>query len=241
MQQRNGMDKLKQKIKQYGNNITVLEEEIDIKLQMQYFKESKAVKQTLDQSKVLKEKDKLFDDGLSLEEKRLLLSRLASVNQVEAFRTLEAYRKQPDKSLMEWSVLAYQESKMLLQSTLLDEPPLFISTGLGGKGTKLRYFIVFKSLANKFFTDAQQQIISGELEYAFKHSNAELEDLRFFSYFATITGLIPLEVGLKTFFAEIVQHCNELGHFVDPSLIITNARKLSFTEIEKAIDHQNRK
>lgn len=241
MQQTIGMDKLKQKVKQYGDNITVLEEEIDIKLQMQYFKESKAVKRTLDQSKVLEEKDKLFDDGLSLEEKRMLLSKLASINQVEAFRTLEAYRKQPDKSLMEWSVLAYQESKMLLQSTLLDEPPLFISTGLGGKGTKLRYFVVFKVLTNKFFTDAQQQIITSELEYAFKHSNAELEDLRFFSYFATVTGLIPLEVGLKTFFSEIVKHCNELGNFVDPSLIITNARKLSFTEIEKAIDHQNRK
>lgn len=227
------------KIKHYGDNVAVLEEEIDLNVQMQYFKESKVVKRELDVSNVLNQKDKLFDDGMSMQDKRLLLSQLASVNQVEAFRTIEAYMKRPDKSLMEWSVLAYQESKMLLQSALLDKPPLFISTGLGGKGTMLRYFIVVKKRESGVFSELQQQIITNELQYRFNDARAEMEELNFYDYFVTVTGLIPLEVGLKSFLSIFVKNCNALGNFIDPSLIITNAKRLSVAEIERAIEGEN--
>ncbi|MBS2100045.1 hypothetical protein [Carboxylicivirga linearis] len=235
------MESYKEKIKQYGNNIMVLEEEIDLKLQTEYLKESAVVKKEIDQTQVLKDKNKLFDDGMSLNEKRKLLTKLASINEVEAFRTLEAYRNKPDKSLMEWSVLAYQESKMLLQSTLMDKPPLFISTGLGGKGMKLRYFVVIKAQAKKYFTDFQQQIIIQELDYAFNKNKAELEDLRFFGYFATITALVPLETGLKKLFADIIKSCNEMGDFVDTGMLITNSAKPTLNQIKKAIDSSNKK
>ena len=235
------MESYKDKIKQYGNNILVLEEEIDLKLQMEYLKESAVAKKEINQDQVLKEKNKLFDDGMSLNEKRKLLTKLATINEVEAFRTLEAYRNKPDKSLMEWSVLAYQESKMLLQSTLMDKPPLFISTGLGGKGMKLRYFVVLKAQAKKYFTDFQQQIIIQELDYAFNKNKAELEDLRFFGYFATITALVPLEIGLKKFFADIVKSCNEMGDFVDARMLITNSGKPTLNQIKKAIDSSDKK
>ncbi|MCU4166604.1 hypothetical protein [Carboxylicivirga caseinilyticus] len=230
------MKTYKEKIKQYGDNISVLEEEIDLKLQMEYLKESANVKKVLDAVQVLKDKNKLFDDGMSLSDKRILLSKLASVNEVEAFRTLELYKQKPDKSLMEWSVLAYQESKMLLESSLLDKPPLFISTGLGGKGTKLRYFIVIKSIKGKYFSDFQTQVILKEIEYSFKKEEAELEDIRFFGYFATLTVLIPLSVGLKTLLADVVQTCNEMGGFVDKRMLITNSRKLTLNQIKKAIE-----
>lgn len=234
------MDKLewRERIKKYGDNISVLEEEIDLKLQMQYFEASKAVKLTLDKANVLRERHMLFADGISLEQKKLLLSKLASVNEVEAFRTLEAYSRHPDALLMEWSILAYQESKMLLQSSLLDKSPLYISTGLGGKGTKLRYFVVVKTLDSKCFTELQRQIVTNELKYAFNDSNAELEDISFYSNFVTITGLVPLKIGLKTLFSTFIRNSNELGNFVDPSIIITNTRKLSVTEIEQAIEMQ---
>nr|WP_321451893.1 hypothetical protein [uncultured Carboxylicivirga sp.] len=235
------MERFSDKIKQYGNNVVILEEEIDLRLQIEYLKESAVVKKTIDIEKVLKDKNRLFDDGMSLNEKRLLLSKLASINNVEAYRTLEAYRQKPDKSLMEWSVLAYQESKMLMQSSLLDKPPLFISTGLGGKGTKLRYFIVIKARTKKYFSDFQQQVVAKEIYHAFKSKEAELEDLRFFGYFATLTALVPLEVGLKQFLGRIIKNCNEMGNFVDGRMMITNSRKLTLNQIKKAIDNSENK
>lgn len=239
MQQGRSLEKLEERLKAYGDNVTILEEEINLELQMQYFKESKAVKRDLDVSKVLINKDKLYDDDISFEEKRRLLSCLASVKEVEAFRTLEAYLKNPDKTLSEWSILAYQESKMLLQSSLVDQPPLFISTGLGGKGTKLRYFAVVRSKKCNSLTDLQQGIIKKELEYAFKNAEAELEDLAFHGHFAILTCLVPLKVGLKGLFSDIIHKCNELGGFLDTSLMISNSRKLKVTEVEDAIQNNS--
>ncbi len=240
MQNGNEFDKLREKIKEYSGNIAVLEEEIDLKLQMQYFKESKVVKQHLNQLQVMEDKDLLFENSFSVESKRLLLSQLASVNEVEAFRTLELYSKKPDASLIEWSILAFQESKMLLQSGFLDEPPLFISTGLGGKGMKLRYFIVVKAKEGQCFSEVQEQIITSEFEYAFGKDKAEIEELKFYGYIATVCALIPLEVGLKKLFQSVVNNCNSLGGFLDSSFIVTNARKLSLDEIEKAIKAQRK-
>ncbi len=48
-------------------------------------------------------------------------------------------------------MLAFQENKMLLESSLLDENQILISTGLGGKGMKLRYFTVMQTFDRKGF------------------------------------------------------------------------------------------
>jgi len=165
-----------------------------------------------------------------------LLCQLASIDDVSAFRTIEKYVSNAEASLNEWAKLAFQESKMLLQSSLLDEAPLFISTGLGGRGTKLRYFVVVPSKNYKPFTTIQERIIQSELDFTFKRHGAEIENIEFFGYFVTITGLIPLKTGLKDFFAEIIQNCNNLGNFLSYSFLVTNVKKLSLGEIEDAID-----
>ncbi|MBS2213751.1 hypothetical protein KEM09_20250 [Carboxylicivirga mesophila] len=225
-------------LEKYAGNIAILEEKIDVQLQLQYFKESKQQKKELDKEQVLSQKEKLFDPDYSLEEKKLLLCRLASVNEVEAYRMLESYKANPDKALVDWSILAYQESKMLLQSTLLDEKPLFISTGLGGKGNKLRYFIVLFANEQQVFSQYQEQLVKGEVEYAFRKHSAEIEELEFCGYYMTIQALVPLDCALKNMLAKIIKQCNELGDFLSPSLLVTNVKKLSLGEIEKLIDQQ---
>ncbi|MBR8538315.1 hypothetical protein KDU71_22280 [Carboxylicivirga sediminis] len=225
-------------LEKYAGNIAILEEKIDVQLQLQYFKESKQQKKELDKEQVLTQKEKLFDPDYSLEEKKLLMCQLASVNEVEAYRMLEAYKANPDKALVDWSILAYQESKMLLQSTLLDEKPLFISTGLGGKGNKLRYFVVLFTNEQQVFSQYQEQLVKGEVEYAFRKNSAEIEELEFCGYYMTIQALVPLDCGLKNMLAKIIKQCNELGDFLSPSLLVTNVKKLSLGEIEKLIDQQ---
>lgn len=231
----NAYNNIQELLKKHPENIAVLEHEIDIALQIQYFKESKAIKKELDSQEVLGSKDLLFGDEMTLEHKRALLSNLASVNDVEAYRTIEKYLNQPDESLKEWAILAYQESKMLMESSLLDQAPLFISTGLGGKGKKLRYFIVVITRDKRPLSELHQKVIRSEFEFGFSGQGAELEDIDYYGYMATITGVVPLSVGLKDLLLGIVKQCNELGDFLSPSFMVTNVKKMSFEEIEKAI------
>jgi len=230
--------KMKDLVGKYAGNISVLEEEIDIELQMQYFKESKQCKREINRTEVLDNKDVLFDEKLSYEAKRTLLCQLASIDDVSAYRSIEKYALKPDSSLEEWSKLAFQESKMLLQSTFLDKAPLFISTGLGGKGTNLRYFIVVSSVDYKPFTEVQKGVVQSEFEFGFKKAKAEIEEIQHCSFFTTITGLIPIETGLKDLFRGIIMSCNELGGFLNTSFLVTNVKKLSHDEIEKSIEKE---
>ncbi|MCU4175415.1 hypothetical protein [Carboxylicivirga sp. N1Y90] len=232
----NAFDNMRKMVKRHSGNVSILEDEIDLQLQMQYFKESKVAKKDLKKNVVLKDKGLLFSDELGLEQKRVLLTQLASVNKVEALRAIEEYNKQPDESLEEWGKLAFQESKMLIESSLLDVPPLFISTGLGGKGNKLRYFIVVRAREGGYFSEVQENLVRSEFVFAFKKYNAELESIEFYGHLATITGLIPLEAGLKDLFTMIVKNCNELGNFLDSSFMVSNVKKLRLDEIEKAIE-----
>ncbi len=135
-------NRIQELIKSGKSNILVLEEQVDVKLQLEYFEKSKKLHKTLDKEEVINNKDLLLDENIDVERKKELLSSLAKVDKPEAYRMLEAYRLNPDKELEQWSKLALQESKMVLETSLLGEAPIFISTGLGGKGNKLRYFIV---------------------------------------------------------------------------------------------------
>ena len=47
-----------------------------------------------------------------------LIKQIASQEKVEAFRMIEKYVSNPDPELREWSILALQESRMVLQSGL---------------------------------------------------------------------------------------------------------------------------
>src|SRR5208337_659902 len=140
MDQDNLYDKIQELLGNLHGNFNILEEQIDIDLQLEYFETSKDIKKSLDKKETLNNMESLFSSSLSIDAKKNLLIRLASVDQVEAYRSIERYMLEPDPLLKDWATLAMQESKMLLESIFLDQNQVFISTGLGGKGKKLRYF-----------------------------------------------------------------------------------------------------
>ena len=128
---------------------------------------------------------------------------------------------------------------MLLESKILNENQVFISTGLGGKGTKLRYFIVFFTNKGKTFNEFHKNILASELEFYFKQANAEVEDMMFFDNFATFKAVIPLSIPLKNLFKDIILECNQYGDFLMSNFIITNVRCLSEEEIYDFLCHHN--
>jgi hypothetical protein len=235
MDQENIYDKIQEILGRFQGNYNILEERIDIDIQMEYFESSKGIKKTFDTEEALETKNDLFSSEKSISHKKLLLSRLASIENVEAFRTLEKYQNNPDPELKDWATLAMQESRMLLESSFLDENQVFISTGMGGKGNKLRYFVVFIAKPDKIINDFCQKIIRSEMAYIFKNYDAEIEEINFSDSFAAVKTIIPINIQLNEIFEDAVSECNQFGDFLEMNFIVTNVKELSFQEIEKVI------
>jgi hypothetical protein len=220
-------------------SISIIEKQIDGDLQLEYFECSKNQDNNKSEHEIILEKDLIFDDSVSVDQKKILLVQLASVNNVKAYRTIEEYLKTPNVKLFEWAYLALQESRILLESKLLEENKVLITTGLGGKGNKLRYFIVFFTGDGASFTPLQQEIINNELNYAFKSIDAEVEDIIFEDSFALVLSIVPIHIPVQRLFDSIISECNEFGEFLFKDYIITNLKVLSLDEIREFLALNN--
>jgi len=232
MQGENIYDKIQEIFGESPGTLSILEEKVDIDLQMEYFESSKLAKKNLNEKAILKEMPELYNPEWTLERKKELFIRLASIENVEAYRFIENYLKEGHEEIRDWAILALQESRMLLESKLLDENQVFISTGLGGKGSKLRYFVVLINKQQGEYSELQQKIVRNEFEICLKKYNAEIEKINYQGAFATLMVIIPLRVSLKDIFRDAIRECNQYGDFLKSNFIVTNVRELGLKEIE---------
>jgi len=239
----NNLKKIQEAIDSLPDNFSVLEEKIDVELQMEYFD---AVNQIRNEEEVPNNiiedaPEILFNKKSSRDQKKELLIWLAGVDDVEAFRIIERFHKKTRGELRSWAVLALQESRMLLQSSLLNEQQVFISTGLGGRDQKLRYFAaVMKTDYDEEFTDTQKKLINGELAFYLKKLNGELEDITFDKGFALCLFLFPLKQNLHDVLSSFIKECNQYGGFLNEDIIITNVKALTSEEIISLIENHQK-
>ncbi|MCF8391223.1 MAG: hypothetical protein K9H12_11060 [Bacteroidales bacterium] len=234
----NIFDKISEIFGGIPGSLNILEEEIDIDIQMNYFDSSRKNKKNKLPVNLIEDSSRLFSEKTTLEEKKDILVQLASLDKVEAFRTIEKFQQTEDEMLKDWTILALKESRMLLESKILNENQVFISTGLGGKGDKLRYFVIILGKNLIEFSDIQKKIIKNEFSFALSNHNSELEALEFSESMATIQAIVPLSSPVKAVFEEAVYECNNYGDFLNSDFIITNVKKLSFDEIKIFIQQQ---
>jgi hypothetical protein len=214
------------------DNFSILEEQIDIDIQVKYFETANKIRQKTDANKYFEIRDELFLPDVDLEQKRKILLAIAVIDDVKAFRTIEKYVAVAEGEIKQWAVLAMQESRMLIQSSLLEEQQVFISTGLGGKGQKLRYYVVFiNKKQSEILTIIQQKLLKDELIYQINQYSGEFESMDFSEGFSTVLVMLPLQTDLKTVFRNIIDECNQYGDFLDDDLIVTNVKVMSRNEI----------
>ncbi|MGE5410186.1 MAG: hypothetical protein ACM3MI_04435 [Clostridiales bacterium] len=237
MEENNIYRKIQDAISSLPQNFSVLEEQIDIELQMEYFNYGRDLKPDFTPEMIMEHRGDLFDDTVPLDEKKNLLVLFASLEKVEAFRIIEKYAKNPDPELREWSILALQESRMVIQSSLMDEQQVYISTGLGGRGQKLRYFVVMIGRdENLEYSAVQKKLVQTELEYAVKHNDGELEEVTFDKNMAIALMLLPVKSDLQGVFSSVINECNQYGDFIRPDIIITNVKRMTMDEIKKFVN-----
>ena len=231
-------DKIKELLGSLPSKLNVLEEKIDIELQFEYFEQSRRERTNIRIDSVLDDSGRLFIKEVPNDEKKIILARIASLGKVEAYRIIERFLNENPGELKNWGILALQENRMLLESILLDESHVFISTGLGGKGQKLRYFVVLFGKEKKDFTELQKKIIRTEFEICLKKYHSEVEEFNFSGSIANMLVIIPMKVIIKQVFTEGIKECNQYGDFLITNFIITNVKELSFDEIREYVKNQ---
>jgi hypothetical protein len=242
MDKNNLFDKLKELVGDNAANINILQEEIDVALQMEYFRLAKKIKKEIDPDKdYLIDVEQLYNPETTNATRRKIICILASFEKVEYYRALEKFHEHANEEIKPWVTLALQESRMLLESSLLDEKQLFVSTGLGGKGIKLRYFVALINAKGREYSPTQQNLVKNELNYALQQGNGELEEINFEEKFALVTYLLPIDKPVQQILIKFIKECNAIGEFIDENFLITNVKKLSVDEIKQFINRQKEK
>lgn len=241
MEDNNNLKKIQEAIESLPDNFSILEEQIDVDLQMEYFEFTKDKNNNEPIEDFEEAEQQLYNSETSETEKKQLLVRLAGHDKVDAFRVIERFKDKSEGTLRNWSILALQESRMILQSSFLDEQQVFISTGLGGKGQNIRYFItLLNSNIETEFTDAQKKMITDEFRYFLEKSEGELEEMEFTEGLAIGLFLFPLKKNLQDIFRSFIDECNQYGNFLKEDVIITNVKRLTVDEIKEFLNQEDK-
>ena len=222
------------------DNYSILEEIIDIETQMKYFEFAKNVRNSDILEECYENREELFSSEVKVERKKEILSAIAALDYVKAYRTIEKFVEISKGEIRNWAILALQESRMLLQSTLLNEQQVFISSGLGGKGKMLRYNVVFiNHKKNELLNKTQQKLVKNELIFEIKGGKGEFESMDFMEGFSTALVMLPLKADIIAVFKNVVEECNQYGNFLDEDMIVTNVKIMSRGEIIQMLHKKN--
>jgi len=240
------MDNLYEHIRQIlGTDFKVaqiLEREIPLADQMDFIEKSDALKASSFPTTSEISNVAILGELLLRETEELkmmdILVRLANIQSPKAYRLIEDFEQNADGKIKNWAYLALQSLRVKLESFFLEENAILVSSGLGGKDNKLRYFAAFSLLNVDFFTSSQMKVIQSEVYFFSEKNMAVVENIHFFINYVSIEILLPLDISIRSFFADIIHSCAELGLDMNKRMVITNTRKMSNQEV---IEYFNQK
>ena len=219
----------------------ILEQRVPVELQMEYFKYSEQVrkeraKPDLNDMDYTAFRESLSNPEATTDYKKYILSMLATSKEVKAYRMLEDYVQHPDEDVSNWAYMALMESRISLESELSDEKQIYISTGLGGKGEKLRFYVLMLSKDRNPFLDYQRKVIEREFAYFLPQADCEIERLTIGEQYVELVFLIPVRADIKLTLDRVINECNQYGDFLSDIFTITNVKELTQQEITDIIN-----
>lgn len=236
------LDQLKDSWGELKDNMHMLDEIVPIEEQMKYFQYSKYIatnkeKESLDRNYLIA---RIFTPEVDIEDKRYYLTILAGTADVAAYRAIEAYHKSPlESELSSWSALALAESKILLDADLSGEKQFFVSTGLGGKNKKLRYFSVIPTANREKYSDFQVETLMRELRFNFERDQIDIEEFELKGNYLKLLLLSGLNHEPRNAVQEAINESNLYGNYIDNSFLLTNVKRMTDEEIESYLKDEN--
>ena len=219
------------------DNFILIDEPIDLSTQKEYLGLSKTIAfDKFDYKEVLKESDKLFYKDTPIESKKKILILLAHLGTPESCKILEKYQKSSEENLRDWALLSLKECRVLLESVLLNEEGGFVSTGLGGKGNKLRYYFIVSSQDGVPFSETHKNILKKGFETIGHKYECQVEEVDFAATYAMIGMLIPMDIAVGEIIEEGISECNNIGEFLSLGYYVTNVQKPTYKEISDYLE-----
>jgi len=214
------------------DNFILIDEPIDLSTQKEYLSFSETINlDDVDYEEVLTGSGKLFHEDTPIESKKKILILLAHLGTPEACRILEKYLKDPGANLKDWALLSLKECRMFIESVLLKEEGGFVSTGLGGKGNKLRYYFIVSSKHGLPFSETHRNtLIKGFETISYKY-RSQIEEVNFEATYAMIGMLIPMDIAVGEIIEEGISECNKVNEFLFLDYYVTNVGRPTDKEI----------
>lgn len=241
MKRENTYDSITEVLSNLPENYKIMEESIDLEVQKAYYELTKSLKVDPETDLIPELIQELNESTTETEELKKVLLKLAMIDSVEAYRAIEQFNQNPQPELKEWAILSLQQSRMVLQSSLLGEQQVYISTGLGGKENKLRYFLIFPYNKVVTLNITQSESLHSEIKFFMNQCEGIVEEIEFFSLYATATVLLPLTTDIPALIKSILQECNQFGNFLSEDVLITNMKKFEHKEIKEILEQYERK
>ena len=227
---------LRQTLDQHGLDILhFLEDFVPVNEQTEYFQYTERLRRDDPPFERTEEVTRLFSPDASIEEKKRSLALLASIPDVEAYRAIETYHSSPQEpELQNWASMSLVSSRIVLNAELSGQPQLYISSGLGGRDKKLRFFALFTAENEAIpFTPLQRDIIEREFDFQLKHAGVAVEKFEIRDNYFTALLLFPFSCDIRATLKAAVVECNNYGNFIDGSFLVTNIKELSEEDITK--------
>jgi hypothetical protein len=212
-------------------NIRIIETSVDAEIQIEFFETLQRIGDEIELPEPQQLLDELLNTSIGISRKKEILAQLTAYGEVETYRILEEYLKQPEPELKTWAYLSYQQARMFLESNLMEESKIYIASGLGGKEHRLRYVFAF-SAKEESFTDAQKNITKGEIDYFLKKNDGYTEELKFENSYAICQAVVALHVNLVELIQEIVAEINQYGAFLRENVFITNEKRVHSKDLD---------
>ena len=216
----------------------VPEKQIPVEQQIAYFQFSNRVKQ-----ENIKMRDEeletlgvdLYNPESTEEYKRRILAIFAISGDVTAYRRLERYARLAEPDTRDWAYMALMEGRIILESELSDEKQIYISTGLGGKGQKLRFYLLFPAAEGMTIEGYRRDVVEREFNFALRQADWDIERLTIHPDYAELVVLLPLRADLKAVLDGVLKECNQYGDFLAKTYTISNMKEMNEEEIRATI------
>ncbi|GHV56314.1 hypothetical protein FACS1894182_02620 [Bacteroidia bacterium] len=233
---RDVFNEFQQALQSVKGNLHVLEASVPIEKQMEYFRYSEKVRKHGKNETVEEQIETLNSGQTSFEDTKYAMTFLAISGDVKAYRALETYSKNPKNELLsDWIAMSLLQARITLDTELSDEKQVFISTGLGGEGSRLRFYAFFKSEGLRPFSDYQRNLIEKEMPFHIRRYHGEVEKIQIEDTYFSVVFLTDLQVDLRTMLLNAVAECNEYGDFIQTSFVVTNVKKFGPEDIQREL------
>ena len=226
-----------------GGQFHILENRVPVAQQLEYFDFSRKLrkrKHKIKESDYNQYKEKLENEEIPNEEKKKILTILALSAEVHAYRLLEHYMQQPDEELVNWASMALMESRIAIESELSGERQIYISSGLGGKMGKMRFYVLISSTNREPFEEYQRTVIEKEFSYLLPQNDCEIERLTIKDAYLELVFLIPITTDLRKILEIVVMECNVYGNFLSQTFTVTNVKEFSQDEVNQILAKQEK-